>query len=633
MLALPSRWVIATGTGIEIDVTTVIENAVIAYKERPWPRLHDHDLPDSVELYKLEDVFGEAGFHSYWHKRLRAERFTRSGILYRPSITDGMEQRVEACFEARGSQGLMIKGPQGIGKSHSIVNLYRKLVTSGNYLVTFIPLCDDWEDLDDFVEAVCQSLGIEAHAIGLEPIGFKSRTDMSIVRGLLKLIRKVLKKHGLKWVFIFDQINSLFAKNQTATKLEELPEPYNLVSGVLESQLVTSVIAASANNEIAYKESHKRFDEFDHPSCLDNGELTVFVDNLEEDAATASEENKKILRDDQDMDEDDDDDDDENTGETEEIDRIEKLRQIAGAVPLYTFNYLKNPETFLNDTREDVEHSLSKLKVRPDWADVLNSIISSLLGIKSNSSRYDQKYFTRENEVVGYTYRALFPAISDACRVLVWEELMQYVEESEARLLAVCADPSTTNDTRGRIFENITIRRMRSKKNKVNLTDGVTFVIEKGSVQEVPVGGNNFPYLVPTATPTVIIPTNSNFPSVDWIWVHGSSIFGVKCHVNEHDDVFDKFVTNARKAKWFDEFDSVELLYFSPEKETADLVVNRVTPAAQVISLGRKLRGGASPRAVTIKRSAISISSLSSVSDLQWPANCSLPKQKKPRKI
>ena len=96
---------------------------------------------------------------------------------------------------------------------------------------------------------------------------------------------------------------------------------------------------------------------------------------------------------------------------------------------------------------------------------------------------------------------------------------------------------------------------------------------------------------------------------------------------------FDEFVTHARKAKWFYEFDSVELLYFSPEKETTDLVVDRVTPAAQVISLGRNLRDGASPKALTIKRGVISISSLSSVSDLLWPANCSLPKQKKPRKI
>ncbi len=36
--------------------------------------------------------------------------------------------------------GIMVKGPQGIGKSHTLVNLVRKLLygTNGKYLVTFI---------------------------------------------------------------------------------------------------------------------------------------------------------------------------------------------------------------------------------------------------------------------------------------------------------------------------------------------------------------------------------------------------------------------------------------------------------------------------------------------------------------
>ena len=64
---------------------------------------------------------------------------------------------------------LMIKGPQGIGKSRSIVNIIRKLQFTGNYLVTFIPDCENWNTFYDLIEAICSSCGYEKILSGTAP--------------------------------------------------------------------------------------------------------------------------------------------------------------------------------------------------------------------------------------------------------------------------------------------------------------------------------------------------------------------------------------------------------------------------------------------------------------------------------
>ena len=612
-----------------VDINAVFENAIIAYKGRERPP----DVPKSLKFYKVADAFEPAGdYHSYWHNKMWAGRFEesmKSGILYRPSVTDEITMLIQACFEAPGPKGLMIKGPQGIGKSHSIINVYRKLVTSGDYLVTFIPYCQIWNSLDYFVQTVCQSLNLTLHDIGMQKKGVDSQLNMERAIGIVGLVADLLKSHGLKWVFIFDQINSLFARFPNASKLEGLPAPYNLVSGVQTPGVVTCVIAASANNEIAYKESHKDFTEYHHPPCLDEDELPMLVENLmtkdtqppkQDDAGMDEAENEETV-----------DDDAEDEEAAEENDYIEQSRQTAGGVPLYVRSYLKEPGSFQNAIQEEVHHSLEQLQTRRDWDSILDSIVSSLLLSPSQSDRYDKKYCLREVQGNGkYAYQTLCPAISGVYRFLLWGELMKYLEKKEEHLLSVCGDPSTTNDTRGRIFEHIAIRRMQSNETIVDLDDGVRFSISKDSVTQFP--GVDFPTIFPRIGPAkLMIPNNPNFPAVDWIWVDGSTIYGVQCHVNEHDDVFDDFVAQARKAKWFANFGKVELVYFSPEEATTSLVHNRVTPVSTEIPLGRPLRNSPSPQRVSIKRRAIFISSLSSLNDLQWPTGCSVPKPKKMR--
>ena len=116
----------------------------------------------------------------------------------------------------------MIKGPQGIGKSHSIVNVYRKLVCSTNYLVTFIPYCKEWKKSIEYLllKIICQSLRVKVAVLGLGISITKPLSEETLIE-VIGAIQSLLEKKECKWVFIFDQINSLFSYNANAQKLAE----------------------------------------------------------------------------------------------------------------------------------------------------------------------------------------------------------------------------------------------------------------------------------------------------------------------------------------------------------------------------------------------------------------------------
>ena len=85
---------------------------------------------------------------------------------------DKITRHINMCFDAPGPQGLMIKGPQGIGKS----------------------------------------LNLTLHDIGMQRKGVESQLNMERAINIIKLVADLLKKHGVKWVCICDQVNSLFAR-------------------------------------------------------------------------------------------------------------------------------------------------------------------------------------------------------------------------------------------------------------------------------------------------------------------------------------------------------------------------------------------------------------------------------------
>lgn len=164
-----------------------------------------------------------------------------------------------------------MKGPQGVGKSHSIVNTVLKLLSTGNYLVTFIPDCAAWGDSVQFAEQVFASLGSSADCLGFDfRQMIKDGTEAYDLRAIIKEVSNALDARGKQWVFVFDQINKLFTKpqNRNAKDAFSLTFPYNLIADVMKTQQITCVISASANNEIAYKDHHEGFNEYFHTTKM-----------------------------------------------------------------------------------------------------------------------------------------------------------------------------------------------------------------------------------------------------------------------------------------------------------------------------------------------------------------------------
>ena len=76
----------------------------------------------------------------FWIQYVRKDRMRRrSSVLYRSRIVNDLVDRVEELFTSNEKMGLMVRGPHGIGKSFSLINLTRYLLASGKYLVTIIP--------------------------------------------------------------------------------------------------------------------------------------------------------------------------------------------------------------------------------------------------------------------------------------------------------------------------------------------------------------------------------------------------------------------------------------------------------------------------------------------------------------
>ena len=127
-----------------------VEKEMHVYKIRSNNQNSDSDF--TLPAFSPEDT--------YWMERIQRERFNdcnRRGILYRPKIVKEIMTMVDNSFNKYSPTGIMIKGPHGIGKSHSLVNLVRTLQydSSCKYLVTMISDCQRWGDVDDLYTAIC----------------------------------------------------------------------------------------------------------------------------------------------------------------------------------------------------------------------------------------------------------------------------------------------------------------------------------------------------------------------------------------------------------------------------------------------------------------------------------------------
>jgi hypothetical protein len=547
---------------------------------------------DTSLKYNVNTAFRGA---PYWVGAVRSERFELTlagGILYRQEIVDDIQRQIVACLEKPVTYGIMVKGPQGIGKSHSLVNAVLKLESTGEYLVTFIPDCEQWISADHLLTQICASFGSTPKAVGIPPLSLTvGDYPPSFLASIIGEIDTQLQVLGKKWVFVFDQINKLFVKpiNTTARDASGLAFPFVMIKSVMKTGRITSVISASANNEVAYKERHEGFLEYIHRSDMTHSEL-------------------------------------QNAFATIPVSDIEQIVALTGGVPLHVSLLLTNGEdSFRNEIDASVKDSLRLLRGAQhvdDWKLICQSVFASLLKIKTSAGSYDKKFFIASTEAHNmFKYEALLPPVLESCREFLWRDLMVYVQEKEQSLLSVCTYADTTNDARGRHFENMVIRRC--------VQDGVTFQVggESISIPSPPsldflFHGKKLPTFTPQTPNGVYVPLDPNFPAIDLVWKHNTDFFGVQVHVSTHDDCMDNFVTLCRSANLFGHF-NVHLIYLSPEDDVMNLVQNLVAPPTMIVS-ERTTRSNGNLEQLQVQRRAISKNSVACLVDLLWPEGCSL---------
>jgi hypothetical protein len=383
--------------------------------------------PTETEMYHIERAFGA---EPYWYELTRSERFEstlRNGLLYRPAIVDDIVKKVGEALDARVRKGIMVKGPQGIGKSHSLVNVVLNLESTGDYLVTFIPDCEVWRTPHYLVRQICASFGSTPEHLGIdfwgEQFAFEGAWEDTL-GNIVEAIDAALEKLEKRWVFVFDQINRLFAMpvNEKSKDAATLTFPFNWIAQVRRSRRITSIISASANNEISYKDRHEGFDPYLHASSMNDDELrATFVFTRESMRHVESTSDDEPMTDNEPMSDD---------------KQMLELKHWTGGVPLYVSHFLqKTDEGYEQEIFSSVEDSLLRLQQRYKiqlpavWAQILDSIFSCLLGTVTLSEFYDKKFFLQdEMEDVRYQYRPLFPTVLTACRSLLWDDLMTYIE-------------------------------------------------------------------------------------------------------------------------------------------------------------------------------------------------------------
>lgn len=252
-----------TSRTLRDTIRNVLSESIRAFKEGRSLRINDPLDFDRTELYVLP--LDKEAMQEY-----RVERFTdtlRDGILYRPAIVNQMKQVI---LDPNNIYfGTMIKGPHGIGKSHSLVNLVRNLRSEG-HVVTSIPDCESWDISYDFVVAACRSLNIEPKDLGLEHVCSDAKAKLladCIVDILKEVNSSEAKEDALHWVLVFDQVNRIFGRFefQNVRDVGLLARPFRFMKEYCKKDNVHSVISASANNSLAYKENHEGFREYMHP--------------------------------------------------------------------------------------------------------------------------------------------------------------------------------------------------------------------------------------------------------------------------------------------------------------------------------------------------------------------------------
>lgn len=444
-------------------------------------------------LYALNEV--QADWLLPQYRQSRFERATtdpsEARVLYRPLITNEIFDFVQNCPPYHG---VMVRGPQGIGKSFTLLNLYRRLVSEGHFVV-FLPRTSIASNYFFYAKAIKDSLGVSNLDIApLDEVTIHQFIE-SIVRGL---------PEGKKFYFIFDQINEVFSdKSHPGRKISQLGPPHELIDN-LRSLGVVPIISTSANNSTAYKDNHEGFKPWSHPVSMKNEELESLFPDFSCNDDTF---------------------------------------YLTANIPLYVSEYLKSetPETYEKEARNDVKSSLVKLlneSYEENKIDIRNACAHAVLDLPLQRPRvYDRKSSTLVG--VDRICKAVFPLVKEVYREFCISEVMELTRQNESALGEACNDPLTPKRAKASMFEVMVIRRLFSAQL---------------SHSELPPRSEFASYFAGDYIPNMDkdglwVPKMDKFPAVDFLWKYGNEIWGVQVHSGtNHVDVLHQFKLMCRKA-------------------------------------------------------------------------------------
>jgi len=359
----------------------------------------------------------------------------------------------------------------------------------------------------------------------------------------------------------------LFARPELkkSVDLGTLPFPFSVINGIMKGDRIVSIVSASANNEIAYKERHQGFEEYIHPCKMDLGEICAAFKGV-----ATRKDHKRIL-------------------------------EVTGGVPWQVKKLISSKFSF--DDYEEAElctilSSLKRLKLEKPgstFQDITSSAVACVLSTKGDEIEYDRKYSISVKGKKAYDYEPLFPAVILAYRRYFWNKILVYVHTHEKQLLKVCANHGLTNSACGQIFELLVISRC---SRNANVTwDG--FLLKKCSLIET-FCSNTLPEVM--VEDGMYVPRNCNFPAIDLIWKCGKSVYGVQVHTSDHHNVLKKFTKMCNAAGWHKMFTKIFLIYLSPRQSISDSVKSNIPQTQGKITVV-----------------AVCKSSIPCLTDLQWP--------------
>ena len=168
-----------------------------------------------------------------------------------------------------------------------------------------------------------------------------------------------------KWVLVFDQINRLFARPELNkyVDLGTLPFPFRVINSIMKGDRIVSIISASANNEIAFRERYRGFVEYDHPCQMNLAEIKLAFNEV----ATRND-GKEILK-------------------------------VTGGVPLQVRNLISFNFSIANYEKGElcsILFSLGKLhdtKTELEYKGITASAVGCILSNTGNAMYYDRKYW------------------------------------------------------------------------------------------------------------------------------------------------------------------------------------------------------------------------------------------------